>query len=123
MIRLTLPLPPPALSPNGRHHWAVKARATKEARLMAEMQARRLPAYQRRAWAAAEIQTTVYLPNARKADRDNLLASCKAYFDGLTDAGVLADDRDVVHLPLQRRMCKERPRVELVIRPIDGDEA
>jgi Holliday junction resolvase RusA-like endonuclease len=37
----------------------------------------------------------------RRPDPDNALAYLKPAFDGLTDSGVLADDRNIVFLPVQ----------------------
>lgn len=89
---LTLPFPDKALWPNGRAHWATKARAVKSAR--------------QSAWAAAlaadvkslprgygyAIAITVYPKTRNPIDRDNCVSACKAPLDGIADAlGV--DDR------------------------------
>jgi Holliday junction resolvase RusA-like endonuclease len=37
----------------------------------------------------------------RRPDPDNALAYLKPAFDGLSDSGVLADDRNIVYLPVQ----------------------
>lgn len=89
----SLPWPPAALSPNTRQHWSKLSKAKR--------------IYRRACWAAT-IEQRVHLrgvaggplalslqfgpPNARRHDRDNLLARMKAGIDGVCDAlGI--DDR------------------------------
>lgn len=88
----TLPFPVKILWPNGRGHWAEKARAVKAAR--------------QSAWAAAlaagvkslpvgggfAIFVTIHPKTRNAIDADNAVASLKASLDGIADAlGV--DDR------------------------------
>lgn len=88
-IELFLPLPPAILHPNSRPHWAAKAKATREARRLAFIEAR--AAYrQRRPMAVPRLSFTFIL--ARQRDNDGLVAWVKAYIDGLQDAGVFAND-------------------------------
>lgn len=116
MIALTLPLPPAALSPNARGHWAAKARATKAYRHRAEMTARaNVPAHRRERWPAAEVRWTWYFPDRRRRDPDNIAAACKALWDGLRDAGIIADDDRLVIHPPTVAVDRERPRIEMVI--------
>lgn len=87
MIAIDLPWPSRDLFPNARVHWARKAKAVKTARLDA-------------AWFAkiagirpndpdipqALLVTAVFSPpDNRVRDEDNMLASCKAYFDGISN--------------------------------------
>jgi crossover junction endodeoxyribonuclease RusA len=91
---LTLPWPPAELSPNARKHWAVKSRVTKGARALAAYEAKRLVhdgiAFQdgpiRMVW-------TFHPPDKRRRDRDNMIASCKAYADGIADGLGVNDAR------------------------------
>ena len=82
---IALPFPDKSLWPNGRSHWAVKAREAKKLR-------------QEAAWAtkAASVRVgdspiplhiTVY-PKAKgpAPDPDNAVAACKAAIDGIADA-------------------------------------
>ena len=46
---------------------------------------------------------------------DSLAADLNEAFDGLTDAGLLADDRDVTHLPPRREKDAAYPRVLITI--------
>lgn len=117
-VRLTLPLPPRELSPNARTHWARKARSVAAYRLCAETMARKVVrASQRSRWDRAEVRTTFYLPDRRRRDRDNLMASMKAAWDGLVDAEILSDDRGLVQYPPVLEVDRENPRVEIEVRP------
>lgn len=67
----------------------------------------------------ADFVITWYCPNRRK-DKDNIAAGQKFIFDGLQDAGVLANDgwgqiNSFVH---RFEIDKEYPRVEVEIREI-----
>ena len=123
LLTIELPLPPQELRPNWRGHWAAKARKTKEYRSRAKWAAIRelgelgdpgdlvnhLPVDQ------ASVRITMLNKTARKMDQDNLIASCKAAMDGLTDAGVWSDDRDVTILSPIRAKDKDNPRLILEI--------
>ena len=121
-VRLTLPLPAAALSPNARVHWARKARIVKHHResawLLAVKQMReagiRAPF-----WERAEAEVTFYWPTRHKRDRDNASSRLKSFWDGIADAGVLADDAGLVHLPVRMEYDAENPRVEVIIRALE----
>lgn len=94
LVRVDLPHPPRELRPNGRVHWAAKARVVHHARTLARQMAlarmlrlgleRFLPSSYSLIWYYKGIAP----------DADNCLASCKAYFDGCCDTfGV--DDRNL----------------------------
>ena len=92
-MTVTLPWPADALQPNARVHWAAKAAAVKRARSDAWLCANAIK--RQVGWIkckAATIRATFYAPQKRKRDGDNHLAACKAYFDGLADAGVIEND-------------------------------
>jgi crossover junction endodeoxyribonuclease RusA len=91
-VSFGLPFPAKILWPNGRGHWAEKARAVKSAR--------------KAAWAAAlaagvkslpvggryGLAITVYPKTRHPIDRDNCVSAAKSLIDGIADAlGV--DDR------------------------------
>lgn len=102
-ITLLLPQPPAALGPNARAHWAVRARFTRALRACArEAAIDRLDAagLGRPRASAADVTVTLVPAAARRRDRDNILAGCKALFDGLADAGVVADDSALTHQPV-----------------------
>ena len=94
-IRISLPVPAKQLSPNARCHFMAKARITKQARATAAAMA--LAALSTRPqWKRATVKAVWSFPDARRRDLDNLQASCKAYLDGLVDAGIIEDDRELV---------------------------
>ena len=111
-IGVVLPLPDRRLSPNARVCWQAKARSVKAYRAFSFSLAQRYP----RAWKSAEAQATFYFGDRRRRDRDNLLASLKAAFDGIAAAGVVEDDADLTHLPVRIEVDRENPRVEIILR-------
>jgi len=99
-FEVRLPLPPLALSPNGRTHWRTRARLVTQHRGEAKWRALEALGYAYNpvplfpAGTVVRVTAWVYRPKRRKRmDDDNFKASCKAYLDGLTDAGVWADDK------------------------------
>lgn len=121
-LTVIIPIPPAECSPNGRHHWRAKAAAVKKYRAtcgaLAIQAAQNAPwTNSRPRWKRARIQAAFYVKTARglKSDADNRLASLKAAFDSLTDAGILDDDRGITHEPVTLAHDKDRPRVELTI--------
>jgi Holliday junction resolvase RusA-like endonuclease len=72
-------------------------------------------------WKAAECRVVWFARDSRRRDRDNLLATLKATFDGLVDGGLLVDDAGITHLPLAVEVDSKRPRVELHLRQTDGE--
>lgn len=63
-----------------------------------------------------------YSKTNRKIDQDNLISSLKSGFDGLTDAGLWVDDRDIFYLPPERSKSADNPRVELVIHELNEEQ-
>lgn len=102
-ITIKLEMPHKHLSPNSRCHWAQKSKAKKAQRKWAcrlimsdfyEGSPCRAP------WKTANVQIAVTPPDRRRRDKDNLLASLKAAFDGAQDAGLIADDSGLTYLPI-----------------------
>ena len=98
-VTITLPYPPPALSPNSRCGWRAKAAAVKAYRYECKVETLNFyyAAYgTAREWkkpvAPIEVTITFILIDKRRQDWDNLLASFKAGIDGIVDAGLLPDD-------------------------------
>lgn len=116
-----LGLPPGPLWPNARPHRMTKARATKayrhEAKIAAKQALRRSVPPR---WAAATLEAHFYFRAQRRRDPDNCLAALKAAFDGLRDAGVIADDNRLTHRPVKVECGRSRGGVELRIEPIPG---
>lgn len=87
-----LPWFPSELSPNKSRnlHWSKKAKAVKSARSLAAwwvVQTRQFEACKGKRLSVKAIFTP---PDGRRRDTDNMIGSCKAYFDGLSD--VIGDD-------------------------------
>jgi len=114
-VTITLPLPPKSLSPNARVHWAVKAKAVKAYRRIAACRTGIALGLLRPYWTHATTQVTFYHARKARRDPDNLLASLKPIFDGLVDAGLLADDEYLTHLPVVKLIDSDNPRVVLTI--------
>src|SRR6266702_423179 len=91
---IELPAATKLLSSNGREHWRVRARETAGLRETAAWLARmqRIPRLER-----AHVLARYHPPDRRRRDPANLYPSVKACVDGLTDAGVWADD-DAAHV-------------------------
>lgn len=95
-LRVILPWPPSALSPNSRPpHWSVLAKAKRAYRSACHYQA--LAAGWRTGVFAADDRLHVRLmfvpPDRRRRDMDNLIAAMKAGLDGLADALGVDDSR------------------------------
>ena len=112
---ITLPLPPKELSPNGRPHWAAKARATKNYREYAWAETTATTDGTSHLWDRAKETARFYFKTNRRRDRDNLLASLKAAFDGITDAQLLINDSGLMHMPVEIYKDVDNPRVEITI--------
>jgi crossover junction endodeoxyribonuclease RusA len=126
MLTVTVPLPHQHLSPNARPHFRAKAKATRESRARAneEAQVEMLSHYGNihdgpiragHPWGKVTVQATYFRTSKRRMDGDNALASLKSTFDGIADSGLISDDREITHLPVQFLVDKDNPRVELRI--------
>ena len=100
MYQIELPWPPKALSPNARAHWADKARKTKMARtlawgLTAQALGQKLRAYATHDGEDIPLKVTLEPPMRGGAipDEDNIMASLKAYRDGIASALGVNDSR------------------------------
>lgn len=113
-LRFSLPLPPKVLSPNARCHWAVKSRAVKGYRFAAKAIASAARDASDTPFPEADVLCVFRFKDRRRRDRDNLLASLKAAFDGIADAGIVADDSSLRHEVQVGDPCHD-PHVEIVI--------
>lgn len=92
MINLKLHWPPSTLSPNARLHWRRKAFAIKNARKIAwahTLEQKPAPVPD----GDLLVEVIFHPPDARKYDRDNLLARMKPALDGISDALKIDDVR------------------------------
>jgi Endodeoxyribonuclease RusA. len=117
-IKIILPIPDACLSPNWRGHWAVRAKATKQLRKTAAILALSEIALIAGppCWKKATAQVTYHFRDKRRRDKDNFQARLKAAFDGIVDAGILADDSGLTHLPMVFKLTALTPWVEIVIK-------
>ncbi len=92
MLTVELPWPDRRLHPNARVHWAEKASVTKRARLESKCLARHVI---KAPINAQEVLVTAIFhpPDRKKRDRDGLLASLKAAFDGISEVIGVDDSR------------------------------
>jgi hypothetical protein len=114
-LTITLPLPPKEVRNNARVHWAKKARAVRSYRMQSEITAHNAMKGYCLDWKKAKVHITAYFPTARHLDPTNLIDALKPAFDGLQDAGVIENDKE---LWPERPVIVTRdknPRVELVI--------
>lgn len=97
MNELILPWPPKELSPNQRLHWSAVAKHKKAYRMACYTLA--LQAGWREINWEGDVHLWVdfYPPDRRNRDQDNMLASCKALFDGVADALHVNDKRFRLH--------------------------
>ena len=114
---LTLPLPSKVLSPNARPNRFAKSAAVKTARTSARREAYLMM----REWdfpagfVVVSIQYRAFWKTkGRRRDDVNLIASCKAYEDGLQDA-VKQDDRTWSIEKPEHKYDPDRPRLEILI--------
>ena len=93
-------LPPRELNPNNLRssHWSVRSKATQIAKdeigWLAKAQW-----HEDKPMMRARISYQFNLKDNRKRDLDNLLGACKAYQDGLIEAGIIFYD-DAKHLEI-----------------------
>jgi crossover junction endodeoxyribonuclease RusA len=81
---IQLPWPDKALSPNARVHWAAKAKATKNAKIAAHVMTRQ--ATRPVPWPRVTLEWAFHPKTRNAIDLDNIVASCKAYQDGISAA-------------------------------------
>jgi len=98
-VKISIRLPSKATHPNARSHWRKKMVAVRLDRKCAEMIAREVMGSATFGWEAATVHAAWTFKTAARRDRDNLLSWCKAYFDGFADAGLIANDSGLTHLP------------------------
>lgn len=116
-MKFQFDLPPKECSPNWRGHWAKRAAAARSyrwnVRLTCLSQCKR-----RQALRSARVLLTFVVPDNRRRDEDNLLASFKPGIDGMVDAGIFEDDCRLSYTTEKVVEPKCRPRVQVTIREL-----
>ena len=114
---LTVSIPDPCLNPNKKAHWAKEGKARKKSKedayfvCLGSQLAGML-------WDTASTDIVYYHNCVRVRDGDNHLAMLKGVFDGFAAAFVVKNDSGFRHNPVQFKIDKENPRVEITIKPI-----
>jgi crossover junction endodeoxyribonuclease RusA len=117
VIEIELPYPPKALSPNARVDYHVlmreKANYKNNVYLLAR-NARQLAKGTFPLKSPVTVIVTFILPDRIKRDWDNALSSFKAGFDGIVEAGILADDNMTeIRLGLECEYAKGKAAVRV----------
>jgi crossover junction endodeoxyribonuclease RusA len=115
-LRLTLPLPHPALSPNARVHYMRRAGLVKRAKGAAYMLA--LEALDGRdppSWRGVRVSAVPWFPTGHTRDGDNFIASMKSALDGVASALGIDDSRFVIDPPPMGNVDRDNPRVEITL--------
>ena len=107
-------LPFRELSPNARHHWAVKARAVKAQREEAGWLAKSVWGNQD-PMTYARISYEFKVTDKRQRDIDNLVSACKSFQDGLIDGGVILKD-DSEHLAWWKATITQGKAEQTIVR-------
>lgn len=98
-LTITIPLPPKDVRNNARVHYMVKAQAVKVCRTSTRLIALRAitsnEISDKLPWNKAKVHITAYFPTARHLDPANLIDALKPAFDGLEDAGVIENDKNL----------------------------
>lgn len=116
-IAITLPLPSAKLSTNRRGHWSKHSAAIASARHAAKILAlQAVGSGNAPQWGEGRIVLHFCWDwrgesRRRYPDRSNAVASCKPYIDGLVDAGIYEDDRDVSAECGEWGIDQENPRL------------
>ena len=114
-LTITIPLPPKDVRNNARVHWARKAQAIGTYRMMTHLMALQATGNVKPLWEKAKVHITAYFPTARHMDPANLIDGLKGAFDGLEDAGVIVNDKNLWPERPVIVTKDNRPRVELTI--------
>jgi len=90
---IELPFPAKVLWPNGRGHWAVKAKAIKAHRQWAFIATLAYYGNREKPVLPITLRYTITPLTAHEIDRDNAVAACKSYQDGVAQA-LKIDDKE-----------------------------
>lgn len=116
-MTIELDLPPKVLSPNARAHWAKVASAKKKYRKAAALIAKAAGTAR---FTRARMDLDFYVRDRRglRQDSDNLVSCMKAGRDGIADAGVVENDRDITIGKVRLAVDPNRPRVVVTLTEI-----
>lgn len=115
-ITIHLPIPPDATHPNkGKCCWQKKMRLTALQRNDASLatHAEMVRTGIEGNWKYAKVQA--FFKVSKQNDSDNLLAWLKASFDGLADAKLIVNDKNLMHFEPQQEIVKGKHRREVTL--------
>ncbi len=121
-LTITLRQPPRVLHPNGRtrkhrYRWSEARKMRNLACAMATVAIRECFGGVPPRWERAVVAVTVYYGLGQKRmDADNIIGWCKAIFDGLQDAEVYGNDRNISFDDPRHERDRTRPRVMIEVR-------
>jgi crossover junction endodeoxyribonuclease RusA len=107
-------MPPKELSPNARIHWSKKVRFKNQQKDLGHALASRY-AHEFTDAKSIAVSLIYYTKTKRSRDSDNLMASCKAIFDGIA-MGLMVNDKIFNPITIDRgEPDKLTPRVEIFL--------
>jgi len=114
---VVLPWPDKRLHPNARVHWARKACATSVAREQGFLCGISAGLKRAKLLADAKLDVTAIFspPDNRRRDTDGMLSSCKAYFDGISDACGVDDANWTLHMRREEPVKHGQVRIEIEV--------
>jgi crossover junction endodeoxyribonuclease RusA len=118
-MKLVLPFPDSRLLPNVKLHWAVKARAARDAKMLAWVEA--IKFRQSKPLQNVTVRVVWFPPDKRRRDEDNYTRATKHYMDGIVGARLIEDDNAKVIKHVERHFGppdKSNPRTEIEIEVI-----
>jgi Holliday junction resolvase RusA-like endonuclease len=114
-ITFTIPLPPHEVRNNARCHYRVKAAKIKFYRRLAMYAAREAAGWKKPMWLKASAKVVAFFPTAQRMDPTNLLDALKGPFDGLEDAGIIVNDKNLWPERPVLHTKQTNPRIEITI--------
>lgn len=113
-VTVTLPVPPYALSKNGRVNWREKNRLYQQHRFEATYRIHQATNYAQPCW-SCPVQVTVrwFKPTARKLDYSNAVNRLDAYLDSAQAAGLYVDDAQIRGIAIEFLVDRANPRCEV----------
>lgn len=123
-VTVTLPIPPLELSKNGRVDWRKRARLYRQHREWARLAVYNELRGERPEWTDdIEIIVLWFVRSGPNPDVDNATERLAAYVDGMVDAGLIVNDRQVKRYAVAFRHDATDPRVELrFVRVLSGEQ-
>lgn len=121
-ITITLPIPAACLNPNRAEHWRTKGKARAQQRADAfAWSTSKFPGAGPK-WERARVMLRWFAKDSHRIpDIDNAIASIKGALDGMTDAGVMLNDRGIEGIDVWRVVDKAKPRVEITVTPVNQE--